>query len=93
MSSTDFSIDLNGLFTLVGNSTLRLPSRELVEAIFNDMAYKLMEEYDVPRSTIRKIFAEHDFYFEELCSDCNNPIDDTCQIDPEDNDPLCDECS
>ena len=92
MPTTDLNIDLEGLFNLVGNATLRLPSRELVEAIFNDMAYKLIEEYDVPRSTIRKIFAEHDFYFEELCSNCNDPIDDTCQIDPEDNEPLCDDC-
>lgn len=89
--STTF--DLNELFTLVGNSTLRLPSRDLVEAIFNDMAYKLIEEYDVLRSDLRDIFADHDFVFEEFCSDCNERIDDTDAIDPEDNEPLCDDCT
>jgi hypothetical protein len=89
---TDLNINVEDLFALLDNSTLRLPSRQLVENVFNDMAYKLMEWYDVPRSTIRKLFANRGIYFEELCSKCDHPIDDTGQIDPEDNEPLCDEC-
>ena len=87
------TFDLEGLFNLVGNATLCLPSRELTERIFQEIAYKLIEEYDVLRSDLRDIFAVYDFVFEEFCSDCNERIDDTDAIDPEDNEPLCDDCT
>lgn len=93
MSTSNFNIDLECLFNLLGNAALCLPSRILTERIFQEMAYKLIEEYDVPRSDLREIFVVHDFEFEEFCSHCNERIEDTDTIDPDDNAPLCDECS
>lgn len=89
--STDLKIDIDGLFLLLGNATMCIPSKH-TETVFQDMAYKLMEWYDVSRVDLRKALLIHGLHLKELCYECNTHIKNT-QVDPEDNKPLCNKCS
>ena len=90
MSTNDLNINLEALFILLGNATISLPSK-YSERAFQDMAYKLIEWYNVSRVDLRNIMSVHGFQLEELCHECNTNIKD--EVDPNDNKPLCDKCS
>ena len=60
------------------------------QQVYEGMAYKLMEWNHTPRSELRKVFAEYDIEFEELCIHCNEPMPDW---DVEaDGEPECEVC-
>ena len=90
--ATDLKIDIDGLFLLLGNATMCIPSKHS-ERVFQDMAYKLMEWYDISRADLRKALWIHGIHLEELCYECNTLIKNTSDINPEDNKPLCNKCS
>lgn len=88
--STDLNINLEALFILLGNATICIPPK-YTERVFQDMAYKLIEWYNVSRVDLRRVMTIHGFHLEELCYECNTHIKD--RVDHNDNKPLCDECS
>ena len=91
MSNSKIAINLEALFLLLGNATMCIPEKHR-DRVFQDMAYKLMEWYDVSRVELRKAFDNHGIVLEELCHECNTLIQNRL-VNRNDTRPLCEECS
>jgi hypothetical protein len=82
---------LDDLFLYLGNAVMCIPEQHQ-QTVFNDMAYKLIEWSDVPRSTLRKLLDKYGYEFEELCIHCNEDMSGWVQEDEDEPDPVCDQC-
>ncbi len=82
---------LDDLFLYLSNAVMCIPEQHQ-QTVFNDMAYKLIEWSDVPRSTLRKLLDQYGYEFEELCIYCNEEMPDWVQEDEDEPDPICDQC-
>ena len=80
--------DLNKLFLFLAHSTMCI-DEDAKEKVFNDMAYKLIEWQNTSRCELRQVFGKLDCKFQEMCSNCNEPLDECDDVE----NPLCPECT
>jgi len=72
---TTLNWDLKTLFLYLANATLCIDDKSK-DKVFNGMAYKMMEWDTISRCELRKVIQEFGIQFEELCSNCNEPLPD-----------------
>ena len=53
------------------------------------MAYKLIEWQNTSRCELREVFGKFDCKFQEMCSNCNEPLDECDDVES----PMCPECT
>lgn len=85
-SKLDF--DLYTMFLYLANATMCI-NETSKNQVWNDMAYKLMEWNNISRCELRQVFNKFDMEFKELCSECNEELND---YDGDDEEPKCDNC-
>ena len=90
LKPSETSVNFEALFLLLDNATLSISEKDR-RRVFQDMAYKLIEWYDVSRFELRNIFDNHGIVLEELCYECNMVIQDSV-VDKKDNTPRCLKC-
>jgi len=80
--------DLNTLFLFLSHSTMCI-DEDAKEKVFNDMAYKLIEWQNTSRCELREVFGKFHCKFQEMCSNCNEPLDECDDVES----PMCPECT
>lgn len=81
-------MDLDTLFLYLSNAVITLNTKN-ANQVFQNMAYKLIEWDDIPRSELRRVFNTHGLIFEELCACCNEPLPD---YEGDEEEPRCEAC-
>ena len=79
--------NLDTLFLYLSHSTMCI-GEEHKKQVFNDMAYKLIEWNNTSRCELRAVFRKLGCEFEELCANCNEPLESCDDVE----ETLCDEC-
>jgi hypothetical protein len=91
IEETRLNWTLYDLFLFLSNAVMCIPDK-YQQQVFNDMAYKLIEWCDTPRSELRTVFDKFSMEFEELCIHCNEEMSGWRQENEDEPDPVCDAC-
>ncbi len=88
-TATHLNWSIDEMYLYLSHAVICIPAK-YQEQVANDMAYKLIEWNNTPRSVLRKAMNKYGYTFKENCTWCNENLPHW--DDDEDNNPMCSSC-